>query len=54
MGMAREGIAMDYPLKSAVIQIGDVALLEVRDPFSPNPDKPGSASIHIFCNSLLC
>ena len=33
VGMAREGVAMDYPLENAVIQIGDVALLEVRDPF---------------------
>jgi len=33
VGMAREGAAMDYPLENAIIQIGDVALLEVRDPF---------------------
>ncbi|HEB70485.1 MAG TPA: SLC13 family permease [Desulfobulbus sp.] len=33
VGMAREGAAMDYPLENAVIQVGDVALLEVRDPF---------------------
>jgi len=33
VGMAREGAAMDYPLENAVVQIGDVALLEVRDPF---------------------
>jgi di/tricarboxylate transporter len=33
VGMAREGAAMDYPLENAIVQIGDVALLEVRDPF---------------------
>lgn len=33
VGMAREGAALDYPLQDAVIQVGDVALLEVRDPF---------------------
>jgi len=33
VGMAHEGAAMDYPLRDAIIQVGDVALLEVRDPF---------------------
>lgn len=33
VGMAREGTAMNYPLESAIIQAGDVALLEVQDPF---------------------
>ncbi len=33
VGMARDGAAMDYPLENAVIQVGDVALLEVRDAF---------------------
>lgn len=33
VGMAHEGAAMDYPLRDAILQVGDVALLEVRDPF---------------------
>jgi di/tricarboxylate transporter len=33
VGMAHEGAAMDYPLKDAIIQPGDVALLEVEDKF---------------------
>ncbi len=33
VGMARDGAAMDYPLRDAIIQSGDVALLEVRDSF---------------------
>lgn len=33
VGMDRDGAAMDYPLEHAVIQVGDVALLEVRDAF---------------------
>jgi di/tricarboxylate transporter len=33
VGMAHEGAAMDYPLRDAIIQAGDVALLEVHDKF---------------------
>ncbi len=33
VGMARDGAAMDYPLRDAIIQAGDVALLEVKDRF---------------------
>jgi di/tricarboxylate transporter len=33
VGMAHEGAAMDYPLRDAIIQAGDVALLEVQDKF---------------------
>ncbi|MBW1750539.1 MAG: SLC13 family permease [Deltaproteobacteria bacterium] len=33
VGMAHEGAAMDYPLRDAIIQPGDVALLEVEDKF---------------------
>ncbi len=33
VGMAHEGAAMDYPLRDAIIQAGDVALLEVEDRF---------------------
>ncbi len=33
VGMARDGAAMDYPLRDTIIQAGDVALLEVKDRF---------------------
>ena len=33
VGVARDGAAMDYPLRDAVIQAGDIALLEVKDTF---------------------
>ena len=33
VGMAHEGAAMGYPLRDAIIQAGDVALLEVQDRF---------------------
>ena len=33
VGMAHEGAAMDYPLRDAILQVADVALLEVRDTF---------------------
>jgi di/tricarboxylate transporter len=33
VGMAHEGAAMDYPLRDAIIQPGDVALMEVQDKF---------------------
>lgn len=33
VGMAHEGAAMDYPLRDAILQVADVALLEVKDTF---------------------
>jgi di/tricarboxylate transporter len=33
VAMARDGAAMNYPMRDAIIQAGDVALLEVKDTF---------------------
>jgi di/tricarboxylate transporter len=33
VGMARDGAAMDYPMRDAILQSNDVALLEVEDTF---------------------
>ena len=33
VGMARDGAAMDYPMRDAILQANDVALLEVEDTF---------------------